>query len=902
MEHPSITLLSCRNWRGARTKGMHFAKWLRGAVGLPLLISIGIGLGILTLIASAVAGPSADAPALRIIVVSSAAEADKILEKLKGGADFARLARQKSSDATSIDGGLLGAVDPSSLRSELRVAIHGLKPGQFSKPIRIPTGFAILEVLPPSESTGRENAQRARQFALSGLGSVRYAFDIGGLGEADAAFNAFPKPDDWAQDLQGACELRKKSFLAVNARLQEVLNRQQKAGATENQNRPSFDVAQMYVAQGQLYAYQGDMDKAIEQWKQAHSIAEVGFPKALPYLDEMLGVAYLHKAEMDNGVYRNPGNRCLFPIGPESRYERTASSGKAVRYFLKCLEQGPDNLEVRWLLNLAYMTLGVYPAGVPREYLLPPSLFSSSEDIGRFTDVASDAGLNSFSMAGGIIVDDFDNDGLLDVVTSSWDMCAPLHLFHNNGDGTFTDRAAKAGLSAQFGGLNIIQTDYNNDGCLDILVLRGAWELPQRKSLLRNNCDGTFTDVTRESGLAVPATSTNAAVWVDINNDGLLDLFVANENEPSQLFLNNGNGTFKDISHAAGIDKVAYSKGVTAADYDNDGYMDLYVSNLVSDNFLYHNNRDGTFTEVAKEAGVPGSARGFATWFFDYDNDGWPDLLVASYFMSVEETARNYLGLPHNGSTMKLYKNLGNGTFRDVTVETGLDKVLMVMGANFGDVDNDGYLDLYLGTGNPSYASLLPNLLLRNREGKSFVDITASSGTGDLHKGHGVALADIDNDGDEDILAVIGGAVPGDSHAFRLFENPGQGNDWINLRLVGVKANRAAIGARIKVTVKDADQATRSIFRTVGSGGSFGASPLAQHIGLGKSAQIVSVEIWWPGGSRTSQKFSRVSKNNFLEIKEFAGDYTILVKHPIRLGGTKRVAAEIGQQSGRSRN
>lgn len=886
----------------AKTTDMHFAKWLKGAINRLLLTSAGIGLGIVCLCALAVAGPPTDAPSLRIIVVSSAAEAETILKQLKAGADFARLAREKSSDATSIDGGFLGAVDPSSLRPELRAVVHDLKPGQYSKPVRIPTGFAILEVLLPSETTGLDNAQRARQFALSGLGSVRYAFDIGGLGEADAAFNAFPKPNDWTQDLQRACELRKQSFVAVNARLQKVLNQVQAAGQPQNQNRQSFDTAQMHVAQGQLHAYRGEMDEAIDEWKKAYSIAEAGFPKAIPYLDEILGVAYLHKAEMENGVYRNPGTHCLFPMGSEARYARTGSSGKAVLYFLKCLAHGPDNLEVKWLLNLAYMTLGSYPVGVPKEYLLPPAMFESSEDVGRFTDVASEAGLNTFSMAGGIIVDDFDNDGLLDVVTSSWDMCAPLHFFHNNGDGTFTDRTEKAGLSAQLGGLNVIQTDYNNDGCLDILVLRGGWELPQRKSLLRNNCDGTFTDVTKESGLAVPATSTQAAVWVDINNDGLLDLFVGNENEPSQLFLNNGNGTFKDISHAAGIDKIAYSKGVAAADYDNDGYMDLYVSNLVGDNFLYHNNRDGTFTEVAKAAGVPGSARGFATWFFDYDNDGWPDVLVASYFMSVEETARNYLGLPHNGSTLKLYKNLGNGTFRDVTKETGLDKVLMVMGANFGDVDNDGYLDLYLGTGNPSYASLLPNLLLRNKEGKSFVDITTSSGTGELHKGHGIAFADIDNDGDEDILAVIGGAVPGDSHAFRLFENPGQGNDWINLRLVGVKANRAAIGARIKVTVKNADQATRSVFRTVGSGGSFGASPLEQHIGLGESAQIVSVEIWWPGGSRTPQKFSGVSKNNFLEIKEFAKDYTILVKHPFRLGGAKRVVANEGQQPIRPSN
>ncbi len=212
----------------------------------------------------------------------------------------------------------------------------------------------------------------------------------------------------------------------------------------------------------------------------------------------------------------------------------------------------------------------------------------------------------------------------------------------------------------------------------------------------------------------------------------------------------------------------------------------------------------------------------------------------------------------------------------------------MTMGANFGDVDNDGYPDMYLGTGNPSYASLLPNVLLRNKDGKSFVDVTASSGTGELHKGHGVAFADIDNDGDEDIITSIGGAIPGDRHAFRLFENPGNGNDWISLKLVGVKANRSAIGARIKVTVKNQAGAARSIYRTVGSGGSFGGSPLQQHIGLGKSAQIVSIEILWPG-SRTPQTFSNVGKNQFLEIKEFATEYTKLERRPLSPGGREEI-------------
>jgi hypothetical protein len=825
---------------------------------------------------------------LRLVVVDSADDAARLLKQLKSGADFAVLAREKSTDATAVDGGYLGKVDPATLRPELRDALQGLQPGDLSRIVKLPSGYALVKVLPETEVAKLDDVNRARQAAIAAAGSVHYAPDLDGQQEALAAMVQMPKPAGWDQDIQTICEVHTRAYEIAMDRATRLVDPADPNGVARTNARP-YDWIEARFVKGQLHAYVGDMPKAIEQWQAAYDYAQSNLPQMLPIFEEALGIGYLHQSEMENDIYHHPGDRCLWPMRQGLRYEHPASSEKAVQHFLKFLEQNPDDIEVKWLLNVAEMTLGNYPDGLPAKYLIPPSQFASTESVGRFTDVAPEAGLNLFAMSSGVIVDDFDNDGLLDVVTSSIQACAPMHFFHNNGDGTFTDRTDAAGLSKQMGGLNLVETDYNNDGCPDILVLRGAWEkVPQRRSLLRNNCDGTFTDVTSQSGLGNPAGNSQGAVWADINNDGLLDLFVVNERSPSQLFLNKGDGTFQDISHSAGIDRSEFSKGVAAVDYDGDGFVDFYVSNINNArNFLYHNNHNGTFTEVAEQAGVPGTGKSFATWFFDYDNDGWPDLFVTSYFMSIDESMKTYLGLPHNAGTLKLYKNLGNGSFRDVTKETGLDRVYMPMGANFGDVDNDGYLDIYLGTGSPSYASLLPNVLLRNQEGKSFTDITASSGTGELHKGHGIAFADLDNDGDEDILTSIGGATPGDSHTFRLFENPGNGNDWIMLRLVGVKANRAAIGARIKVTVKNEGDKVQAIFRTVGSQSSFGGSPLRQHVGLGKSAEILKIEVWWPG-TQLPQTFPSVGKNQFIEIKESAAEYTKLNYRAYRLGGSHR--------------
>jgi hypothetical protein len=830
-------------------------------------------------------GPAQAAPTaevtLRVIVVDSADKAQRIVARLNDGEDFIALARAESIDPTGDAGGLLGRVALSTLPPALQDALVGVAPGQLSPVVQVPTGFAILKVVDDGDPA-HTSMNAAATGTLATETSVKYVIDVSGLLEAEAVLHAFPKPSGWNQDPTTICRVRRESLASSRASLESFLSPDRQSVRT---SRPAFDQMQAHFALAQLHAYDGRMDRALVHYQQAYEMARAGVPAALLRMEEALGVAHLHKSGMDNGVHRAPGDRCLFPLRPGQSYSKADDSKKAIERFLRFLKQRPDDLEVRWLLNLSAMTGGRLNE-VPAVYQLPAAAFASSESVGFFRDVAPHAGLDVVATAGGIIIDDFAGTGRFDVVTSNFDSCGPVHFFRNNGDGTFSERTPQVGLDGQLGGLNMMQTDYNNDGCKDILLLRGGWQVPQRKSLLRNNCDGTFSDVTAASGLALPATSSQTAAWADINNDGLLDLFVGNEESASQLFLNKGGTAFEDISRSAGVDRAAFAKGVTAADYDNDGFVDFYVSNFKGSNALYRNNRDKTFTDMAKAAGVTGPGHGFATWFFDYDNDGWSDLFATSYFTSVDESMRTYLGLAHNAAGLKLYKNLGDGHFRDVTKDVGLDKVFMPMGANFGDIDNDGFLDIYLGTGNPSYASLLPNVLLRNSDGQSFVDVTASSGTGELHKGHGIAFVDLDNDGDEEIVAEIGGATPGDSHPLRLFENPGHGHDWVNLRLIGVKTNRAAIGARIKLTVEDESRGVRSIYRTVGSGGSFGASPLEQHVGLGASARIVELEVWWPA-SNTRQRLTGLAKNQTLEITELAGSYTTIERRPIVLGGKR---------------
>jgi hypothetical protein len=840
---------------------------------------------------------------LAIIVTSTEAEATAVLRQLNAGLDFGVLAKEKSIDPTSSNGGYMGRLNPSQLRPELRDALARHSTGQLIGVLSVSSGFAILKILPVAPVTDDLNSKHINE--LIQRGEILFGANIGGLSEADQAFSRYPKPDGWARSLHQSCALRTKSYDATMQNLTDILKEAETSGTN---TYSAVDILQAHTYLGQLYAYTGQMEDCIKELKTAYQMAQttkvelspgqsggngnggMGGPRQatapalLSQLEEMIGGAYLHWAEMENVIYSNSTNLDIFPpVNEKDSYPKKEKSRLAIQYFTQYLSQSPDNIEVKWLLNLAYATVGEYPGNVPKAYLIPLSNFQSKEDIGRFVDVGPAAGLNVMREAGGVAIDDFENNGLLDVIVSSMEVCDPIKYFHNNGDGTFTDRTSETGLTEQLGALNIMQVDYNNDGCMDLFIPRGGWEYPQRRSLMRNNCDGTFTDVTDESGLGETVNQTNSAVWVDIDNDGNLDLFVANENSSSQLFHNKGDGTFEDISHAAGIDQTAFSKGVTAADYDQDGYVDFFVSNFYGANKLYHNNGNLTFTDVGRQAGVQAPIISFSTFFFDYDNDGWPDLFVASYVVSDTEALKTYLELPHKAETLKLYRNKHDGTFEDVTAKVGLDKVFMAMGSSFGDVHNDGFLDIYLGMGNPSYTALLPHTLLLNKDGKSFVDITASSGTGELHKGHGIAFADLDRSGNEAIIAEIGGAVPGDAHTLRVFKNPGNNNDWINVHFVGMKSNRSGVGAQIKVTVQDDGQQPRSIYRTVGETSSFGSNPLEQHIGLGHRARIVAIDVWWPA-TNTRQHFINVEKNQYIEIKEFAKEVSKLKRPAFSLG------------------
>jgi hypothetical protein len=499
------------------------------------------------------------------------------------------------------------------------------------------------------------------------------------------------------------------------------------------------------------------------------------------------------------------------------------------------------------------------------------------------------------TMAGGVAVVDYNNDGLPDIFFTNGADIPSLEktdstyynrLFRNNGDGTFTDVTEKAGLQGKGYSMGVAAGDYDNDGFVDVYIA-GV----NRNQLFHNNGDGTFTDVTAKAGVGgnVPGLGKAWAVtagWFDYNNDGLLDLLVVNyldydiktaalchvegvptycapnkfRGTPNILYRNNGDGTFTDVSEPSHISRYAgKGMGVAFADYDNDGFTDIFVSNDTFPNYLLHNNGDGTFTDVAVVAGVAytesgTTVAGMGTDFRDLDNDGKPDLFHTAMF----------------GDTFPLYRNLGGGQFEDITVAAGLTAFtsrLTGWGTGAFDFDNDGYKDLFTANSEILDNAMevehrpfaLPNGLFRNKGALKFEDLSAKAGAGFLvpaaHRG--AAFGDFNNDGKIDIVVTALNGPP----QLLMNRSPNH-NHWIILKLIGTKSNRDGLGTRIKITTSHGSQYNHAT-TAVGYNSS---SDKRVHFGLGESTVIDKIELSWPSGIR--QILTKVKADQVLAVRE----------------------------------
>jgi hypothetical protein len=533
----------------------------------------------------------------------------------------------------------------------------------------------------------------------------------------------------------------------------------------------------------------------------------------------------------------------------------------------------------------------------------------------QFTDITEQAGINFKhvaspekkyiveSMSGGVALFDYDNDGYLDIFfvnSLTVDLVksggkTKSALYHNNGDGTFTDVTAKSGLADVGWGMGVAIGDYDNDGFDDVFVTCLG-----PNHLYHNNGDGTFTDVTKKAGVGASHWSTGAA-FLDYDNDGKLDLFVSNyvdfdvnhlpefgkgrtcqfKGVPVQcgprglpgahdyLFHNNGDGTFTDVSEKAGVSDPNgyYGLGVIASDFDEDGFVDIYVANDSTPCFLYHNNGNGTFKEIGFVSGTAvngdGSEQGsMGVTVGDYDHDGKLDLFKTNF-------ADEYNTLYHND---------GNNSFTDVSYQAKIAAVslpLVGWGTKFFDYDNDGWVDLFVANGHvypqlPNYRQR--NLLFRNNRDGTFSETDSKSGSPfkEERVGRGVAFGDIDNDGDIDIII---NNLDGSPQVLR--NDGGNSNNSILIKTVGVKSNRDGIGARVKVISGDLQQIDE-----VRSGGSYlSQSDLRLHFGLEKRSKIDLIEIRWPSGVVDRIKDARV--NRILTIKEGQG---VIAQSPFKNG------------------
>ena len=568
--------------------------------------------------------------------------------------------------------------------------------------------------------------------------------------------------------------------------------------------------------------------------------------------------------------FRN--NACIFPVIDKDYLFTTGNIKKANEIWGKLLREQPWDYRNKWMFNLSNHLMGNETERKLRS-VFPQTLGSGKTPLDIETsNVSSKMNLHCEGLAGGVIVEDFDQNGLQDVFRTSWYFDHNCQLLLQTEPGRFSEQTGQFMLDGEVGGLNCVSTDYNNDGYVDILILRGGWLeglglLPN--SLLKNVNGKHFENVSFETGLT-SAYPSHSAVWADFNNDGWLDLVVGNESRngeyPSEFYLSQGGNVFNERSAASGFNVNAYVKGLSATDYDNDGDVDVFVSNFGGNNQLIKNLLTETgelkFTDVTQAAGVTNPKDSFSCMFFDYNNDGHEDLFVGGYgSSSVSEACRAYLGLTPKTGTSVLYRNLGNGTFQDVTGVMGLENILNVMGLNHGDLNADGHEDIYIGTGSPSFSNLIPNRLFINVGGTNFVEKTYESRTGSLQKGHGISFADLDNDGDLEIYAALGGWYTGDNFKDFIFST-NRDFKGLKLKLKGSASNALGIGAKVEAVFDD-----RTIFRQLFNSSSFGNNPLSVYLGQSHPSQLKSVTVYWPSG--------RITQTNLID---YSGDILHLME------------------------
>ena len=582
----------------------------------------------------------------------------------------------------------------------------------------------------------------------------------------------------------------------------------------------------------------------------------------------------------DHGLGRS--TMCVVPLA--SFHEQPSHSEQAMAYWIRLLDTfNPEDSLYRWLLNFSAMTINRYPGGVPERYRITGDFQQYFYGATRkereaayadlsFTDRARALGVDTFHSGKGLAVEDFDRDGYLDIITGGF-YDDDLRLYHNDHGKTFIDQTDPAGLRG-FRQTHIMSAaDYDNDGWVDLVVSR-PWEVP----LLLHNEKGRFVDVTTSMGLVTAEQMkearrwfTWAQAWADVDLDGDLDLFLTDlglrapisvlEKKPqsSRLYINEGT-RFVDRTEEWGLLRWLADTpffGVAFGDEDGDGYPDLFVSSPLTETSMLFHNASGRRFEKSPQV-FP--EKGFTAAFVDVDHDGDLDLFQAGVTTARSSAERamfhKNIGEYRGGYSAIFVQDGGRLTRREDAFEGELPA--NVMGASFGDLNNDGCFDFYLGTGNPEPWYFMPNLMYAGkRNGSSCTgtgeNISMLQGFGNIQKGHGIVFFDFDEDGDQDVYSVLGGGWPGDKWVDQFFVNDSHlaGNSWIKLRLRGHRTNYYGVGARISVYTAD-DAGTpivRRYFMDAGTG--FGSKPYLAHIGLYKAKRVDRVEVYWPVSRET---------------------------------------------------